>query len=317
MDGGILVSDRVLGAAGPALRAAAGPHPLVVLRPGAVEGDPAGVTAAYFSGDVFPERTREFVLVLAKAQGLRWLHSFSAGMDHPWFQQLLARGVRVTNSSGASAVPIAHTVMLYLLALSRDLRGFEDARSRRAWEPHDVVDLQDQRLVVLGMGPIGRAVARLGLAFGMEALGLTRNPRGDEPCATWPLARLDEALPRCDWLVIALPLADGTRGLLSADRLARLPRSAHLVNVGRGEIVDEAALVAALRSGHLAGAALDVFATEPLPPESPLWEMRNVIVTPHSSGTSPSNQARATALFVENLGRWRRGEPLRNEVKPG
>ena len=317
MNGGILVTDHVLAAAGAALHEAAGELPLVVLRPGAVDGDPAGVTVAYFSGDVYPERTREFVLTLARATGLRWLHSFAAGVDDPWFQQLLARGVRVTSSSGASAVPIAQTVMLYLLALSRDLRAWEEARRRKAWEPHDVVDLQGQTLAVLGMGPIGRSVAQLGRSFGMDVIGMTRSPRGDEPCETWPLSRLDELLPRCDWLVIALPLAEETRGLLSGARLARLRPGARLVNVGRGDVVDEPALVEALRSGHLAGAGLDVFATEPLPPESPLWEMPNVIVTPHSSGTSTANHSRATAIFLENLARWRRGEALRNEVKAG
>lgn len=315
MDDAILVTDEVLDAAGRALEEAADGIPLVVLRKDGVDGDPERASIAYFSGDVYPGRTREFVLALARAKSLRWLHSFAAGVDHPWFQGLLARGVRITNSSGASAVPIAHTVMLYLLALSRDLRAFESARSRRAWEPHDVVDLQGQTLVVAGMGPIGRSVAALGQAFAMEVIGVTRQPKGDEPCETWPLIRLDELLPRCDWLVLALPLAQQTRGMLSAERLARLKHGARIVNVGRGDLVDEPALVDALRSGRIAGAGLDVFATEPLPSESPLWELPGVIVTPHSSGTTPSNHPRATAIFVENLARWRRGEPLRNEVR--
>ncbi len=314
MSGGILVSDVVVESAGEALRAAAGDRPLVVLRGKEIDGDASRVEAAYFSGDVYPDRTRDFVLAVAKAASLRWLHSFSAGTDHPWFQQLLARGVRVSNSSGANAVPIAHTVMLYLLALSRDLRGFESARARRAWAPHDVVDLQGATLGVVGMGPIGREVARLGAAFGMHALGMTRRPKGDEPCETWPLARLSELLPRCDWLVLALPHAPETRDLVDAAALSRMKRGARLVNVGRGEVIDEPALVEALRSGHLGGAALDVFATEPLPPESPLWDLPNVIVTPHASGTTPANWPRANAIFVENVRRWRAGEPLRNEV---
>lgn len=314
MDGGILLTERVLAESGPALREAAGELPLVVLGAGGVAGDPAGVSVAYFSGELYPAGTREFIVTLAKARELRWLHSFSAGVDHPWFGQLLARGIRVTHSSGASAVPIAHTVMLYLLALSRDLRSWEEARSRRAWEPHDFADLQGQRLGILGMGPIGRSVAGLGMAFGMETVGMTRRPRGDEPCETWPLSRLEALLARTDWLVLALPLTDETRGILSAARLACLPPGARLVNVGRGDLVDEAALVAALRSGRLAGAGLDVFATEPLPPESPLWEMRHVIVTPHAAGSTPANHGRATRIFIENLLRWRRGEALRNEV---
>jgi phosphoglycerate dehydrogenase-like enzyme len=316
MTAGILVSDRVVSDAGPALREAAGDFSLLVLRPGAMLADPERAQIAYFSGDLFPARAREFVLALAKAEGLRWLHVFSAGVDHPWFQQLLARGVRITTSSGASAVPIAQTVTLYLLALSRDLRSWSDAQQRKAWEPHDIVDLQQQVLGVLGMGPIGREVARLGTALRMRVVGMTRSPKGDEPCETWPLSRLRELLPLVDWIVLALPLTSETRGILSADAIARMKPGACVLNVGRGDLVDEPALVKALESGALGGAGLDVFAEEPLPPESPLWGLPNVIVTPHSSGTTPANHPRATAIFVENLRRWRKGEALVNEVVP-
>jgi phosphoglycerate dehydrogenase-like enzyme len=314
MSGGILLSNHVLDAAGPALHEAAGDLCLIVLHPGAIDGDSAGAEIAYFSGDLYPARVREFVLALAKAESLRWLHVFSAGVDHPWFQQLLARGIRITTSSGASAVPIAQTVALYLLALSRDLRRWTEAQQRSAWEPHDVVDLQEQSLAILGMGPIGREVARLGAALRMRVLGMTRTPKGDEPCETWPLSRLHELLPLADWLVLALPLGPQTRGLLSAAAIARMKPGARLLNVGRGELVDEPALVKALQSGALAGAALDVFAVEPLPAESPLWALPNVIVTPHASGSTPANQPRANGIFVENLRRWRKGERLVNEV---
>jgi len=314
MTAGILVSDRVASDAGPALREAAGDFSLLVLRPDETLADPERAEIAYFSGDLFPARAREFVLALAKAEHLRWLHVFSAGVDHPWFQQLLARGVRITTSSGASAVPIAQTVTLYLLALSRDLRKWTDAQQRRAWEPHDIVDLQQQVLGVLGMGPIGREVARLGTALRMRVVGMTRSPKGDEPCETWPLSRLRELLPLVDWLVLALPLTSETRGILSAEAIARMKPGACVLNVGRGDLVDEPALVKALESGALGGAGLDVFAEEPLAPESPLWGLPNVIVTPHSSGTTPANYPRATAIFVENLRRWRKGEALVNEV---
>ncbi len=314
MGGGILVSDHVVGQGGAALRDACGDRPLVVLRPEGVEGDPTRAEIAYFSGDLFPARAREFVLALAKAEGLRWLHVFSAGVDHPWFQQLLVRGVRITTSSGASAVPIAQTVALYLLALSRDLRRWTQAQERRAWEPHDVVDLQEQTLGILGMGPIGREIARLGTALRMRVIGMTRSPKGDEPCETWPLSRLLDLLPRADWLVLALPLTSETQGILSAEAIARMKPGARLLNVGRGDLVDESALVQALESGALGGAGLDVFATEPLPPASPLWGLPNVIVTPHSSGTTPANHPRATAIFLDNLRRWREGKALVNEV---
>ncbi len=314
MTPGILLSDHVVNTTGAVLHEAAGGCPFVVLRDGNVDGDPTTVEAAYFSGDLYPERAREFVLALAKAEKLRWLHVFGAGIDHPWFQQLLSKGVRITTSSGASAVPIAQTVALYMLALSRDFRRWDDAQRRHAWEPHDVLDLQEQTLGILGMGPIGHEVARLGDALRMRVIGMTRRPKGNESCETWPLSRLAELLPLVDWLVLALPLVKETTGLLSADALARMKPSARVVNVGRGGLIDEPALVNALQTGALAGAALDVFATEPLPTESPLWDMPNVIVTPHASGTTPTNQPRATAIFVENLAHWRRGKALRNEV---
>lgn len=281
---------------------------------GTCRGDAAGVELAFFSGDFFPDRVRDFVLALRDAPRLRWLHTFSAGVDHPWFQALRARGIRLTTSSGAHAAPIAHTVLLYLLALSRDLPAWLDAQRRRAWEPHPIAELSGLVLGVVGLGPIGLEVARLGAAFGMRVVGVRRTPRGDEPCETWPLARLDELLALADALVLALPLTDDTRHLFEARRLARMKRGAWLVNVGRGALVDEPALVDALREGRLGGAGLDVFESEPLPPESPLWDMPNVIVTPHNSGDAPGNLVRATEIFLDNLGRLVRGEPLRNEV---
>jgi phosphoglycerate dehydrogenase-like enzyme len=287
----------------------------VVLTPGApLRGDPASVELAYFSGDVFPDHVRDFVLALRDAPRLRWLHTFSAGVDHPWFQQLRARGIRLTTSSGAHAVPIAHTVLLYLLALSRGLPAWMDAQRRRAWETHEVKDLEGLVLGVVGLGPIGLEVARLGAACGMRVLGARRTPRGDEPCETWPLTRLDELCERADALVLALPLTPDTRHIVDAARLARMKPGAWLVNVGRGALVDEPALVEALRDGRLGGAGLDVFETEPLPAESPLWSLPNVIVTPHNSGDTPGNLVRASEIFLDNLARWTRGAPLRNEV---
>jgi len=313
--GALLVSDVVEREHGEALaRAARGVPRVVVGEGGATRGDPASVEIAYFSGDLYPARIRDFAVALGKAADVRWLQTFSAGVDHPWFQSLRSRGVRLTTASGAAAVPIAQTVMLYLLALTRRLPAWLEAQREARWAPHEIVDLQDRTLAVVGLGPIGLEVARLGQAMRMRVVGVRRALVGDEPCEAWPLARLDELLPQADALVLALPLTEETRGLLDARRLALLPRHALVVNVGRGELVDEPALVRALEAGALGGAGLDVFATEPLPAESPLWRLPNVIVTPHSSGVTPGNQTRATAIFLENLARYARGEPLRNEV---
>ncbi len=312
--GAILISDEVETRWGADLERIAPERPRVVLRGESVEGDAAEVEIAFFSGDVFPDRTRALAGALREARELRWFHSFSAGIDHPWFQRMLERGVRLTTSSGAMAAPIAHTVMLYVLALSRDLRGWIRDQEAARWNERDVQDLEGRCLGVVGLGPIGLEVARLGAAFGMRVIGLRRTPRGDEPCETWPLTRLDELLPLVDHLVLALPLTDETHHLLDARRLALLRPSACLVNIARGALVDEAALVRALEKRELAGAGLDVFEVEPLPAESPLWRMPNVIVTPHSSGTNPGNRRCAAAIFLDNLARYQRGEALRNEV---
>lgn len=311
----MLVSRWVEDRYAEALDAAAPERPRVVVEPDAtLRGDASAVDLAFFSGDLFPDHVRDFILALRDAPRLSWLHTFSAGVDHPWFQALRQRGVRLSTSSGAQSVPIAQTVLLYLLALSRDLGRWQEAQRRRAWEPHEFRDLQGLTLAVVGLGPIGREVARLGTAFGMRVVGARRTPSGAEPCETWPLSRLDELLAIADAVVLALPLTDDTRELISAARIARMKPGAWFVNVGRGALVDEPALVAALQSGALGGAGLDVFAVEPLPPESPLWSMPNVIVTPHSSGDTPSNLGRACDLFVDNLARYCRGERLHNEV---
>ena len=317
MRGSILISEAVEGHYGAALEEAAPGAKHIVLAPdGSTKGLDA-VEVVYFSGDLFPDAMRPFLHALKEIPDVRWLHSFSAGVDNVFFQRLLDRGARLTTSSGAMAVPIAQTVMMYLLALTRDLPGWLGDQSRRHWNPREIADLQGRTLGVVGLGPIGLEVARLGMALRMRVIGVRRRPSGDEPCETWTFARLHELLPEVDVLVLAVPLAEGTRGLIDRVALAALKPGCLIVNIGRGEVIDEPALVEALESGHVGGAGLDVFDTEPLPDESPLWGMPNVIVTPHSSGTSPSNFHRASEIFVENVQRYVRGEPMRNEVGVG
>ena len=311
-----MVSDGIEAEWGAAMDTAAPDLRRVVAFPGAPVPDYSKIEVLYFSGDVFPERAREFAIAALKAENLRWMHTFSAGVDDSFFKTLVQRGVRLTTSSGAQAVPIAQPVILYLLALSRDLPGWlQDQRDRR-WNPRSVRDLQGLHLGVVGLGPLGEAVARLGLALGMRVTGLRRSPRGDEPGETRSMDELAGLLPEVDALVLAVPLTEATRNLMNAEAFALLKPGALFVNVARGEVVDEEALVASLREGRLAGAGLDVFREEPLPEESPLWSMPNVLVTPHSSGTSPGNQVRASEIFIENLHGYMRGGVLRNEVGP-
>lgn len=272
------------------------------------------INAAFYSSDLWPERSRGIALSILKATNLKWLHTFSAGVDNPFFTQLMERGVRLTNSSGATASPIAQTAILYMLALSRNVRAWLQHQDAHEWQRHEFAELDSANLVVIGMGPIGNEIARLGVALNMNVNGVRRTPAGDEPCPTYSFDKLDMLLADADWVAVALPLTPNTREMFNAQRFSVMKKGAFFVNVGRGELVDEPAMIDALRSGHLAGAGLDVFAVEPLSHDSPLWDMPNVIITPHSSGASPQSGRRAEKIFVDNLQRWVSGAPLRNEV---
>lgn len=274
----------------------------------------AAIDLAVFSTDIWTGgHGRRFFRIALSASNLRWLHVFAAGLDDPVFAELARRGVRITGSAGSSAVAIAHTAVMHLLALCRNVRPLSLAQSDRRWQPMDHLDLEGRTVCIVGLGAIGREIARILPHLGVRVTAVRRSPDGTEPCLTHPAGRLHEALREADDLVLAASLDDDSRGLIGAAELALLRPGGHVVNVGRGELVDERALITALQSGHVGGAALDVFATEPLPPESPLWAMPNVIVTPHVAGRTPLSSVRAAAVFTENLGRWTRGETLRNE----
>lgn len=271
------------------------------------------IDLAVFSADLWrEERGAPFMKVLLQAPNATWLHMFSAGLDNPVFTALGQQGITVTHSAGSSAVPIAHTVIMHVIALCREARAFGVAQSEHRWANSDTIDVEGRRMAIIGLGAIGSEVARLAAHFGIDVVGMRRTPTGDEPCTTWPISRLHELLPQVDDLVLTAPLTDETRGIIGAAELALLPHGAHVVNVGRGELLDEEALVAALRSGHLGGAALDVFVVEPLPADSPLWDLPNVIVTPHSAGTTELSAQRAADVFADNLRRFTAGSPLRN-----
>ncbi|HYC54386.1 MAG TPA: D-2-hydroxyacid dehydrogenase [Candidatus Binatia bacterium] len=317
MRGAIVVSDFLEQHWSVQLDAAAPGIPRLVLGENGLNGDPQQAEVAYFSGDLFPERGRDFFFPMLHASELKWLHTFSAGVDHPIFHRFLDAGVRLTTSSGASSATIAETVLFFLLYLSREFWRTHAARQQRGWLPHDVRELAGATVAVVGMGPIGMEVALRARAFGMNVVGVTRTPKGTEGFPVLALSSLDEAIAPAQYVVLALPLTPQTRGLFDRARLARMKRGAFFVNVARGELVDETALIDALKAGNLAGAALDVFAEEPLPSTSPLWEMPNVVITPHSAGRSLASNDRATGIFLDNLGRYLRGEPLRNETFPG
>ena len=275
----------------------------------------ARIDIAVFSHDLWKAgRGGSYFKVLLGAPHVKWLHMFAAGTDNPIFDEIRRRGIRLTHSAGSSATPIAHTVIMHVLALCRGARSFATAQSEHVWADSEVTDVEGRTIGIIGLGSIGGEVARLAPQFGMRVLGMRRNPHGDEPCETWPISRLHELLPLVDDLVLTAPLTNETRNIIGEVELALLPRGAHVINVGRGQLIDEAALIAALQSGQVGGAALDVFVIEPLPTESPLWDLPNVIVTPHSAGGTALATQRAADIFAQNLGRYQRAEPMINEV---
>jgi len=262
---------------------------------------------------------QRFFDTLAAAPRLRWLHIHAAGTDRPVYPPLVARGVAITTSSGSSARTIGVSVLGGMIALARGFVGQWDAQRRHAWEPLDELngpaEFGKGTAVVVGQGPIGREIARLLRAFGLRVVGVRRSAPGDGPgdcdeIVTY--ADLPRVLPRADWLVLACPLTEITRGLVDARALALLPPGARLVNVARGEVVAEDALIAALAAGRLAGAWLDVFSHEPLAAGSPLWDLPNVIISPHSSSRTNGTYDAVGEIFLDNLARWRDARPLRN-----
>ena len=280
----------------------------------------ARVEVAFFSTDVFPDGSRQFFSAVRKAPALKWLHVFNVGVDHPIYTEMLERGVRLTTSAGSTAEPIAQTAIAALIMLGREWPRWLSAQREHRWDPmktHEFPrDLRGQTAVIVGLGAIGHEIARLARILGLHVIALRRSPRRPEDPVDEMFTpdRLAEVLPRADWLIVACPLTEETRNMIDAAMLGRLPPTARLLNIGRGEVVDEPALIDALRSRRLAGAYLDVFAQEPLPPESPLWDLPNVLVTPHNSSVAAGNARRVYDIFVDNLARWKAGGPLVNEV---
>ncbi|MBL0419921.1 D-2-hydroxyacid dehydrogenase [Ramlibacter sp. AW1] len=326
----LLVSPRIARDFGAELRAAGGPglHLAVVdaampLSPGQLEE----VDVALVSLDVIGLSTktvltpymRLFCEQLLGAPRLRWMHIPSAGVDRPVFQELLRRGVRVTTSSGANAQAVAHTALMGVLLLGRGGLHWIQAQRAHQWAPlrgaEAPPDLAGQTAIVVGQGPIGRSIAQLLRTLGLRVHGLRHRPQpGDAGQQIHGYAALGELAREAHWLVLACPLTEATRRLVDARVLNAMPRGGRVVNVGRGGVLDEAALLAALESGQISGAHLDVFEQEPLPPGSAFWARPDVLVTPHNAGSSAGYADRCVHLFLDNLARWTRAEPLLQEV---
>ena len=261
--------------------------------------------------------------LIERAPKLRFIQSISAGTDQYSRDLLRARGIRLASAQGANVRAVAEHAMALILALMRRLPEARDNQAKRAWR--GMIGERDRRedelggkaLLIIGLGQIGGRLARLAKAFELRVLGIRRDPNAGSNGAdeVHGVDRLAELLPQADLVALTCPLTRETEGLIGARALGAMKRSAYLINVARGRCVDEAALIAALREGRIAGAALDCFRDEPLPPSSPLWDFPNVLITPHAAGETRRYEENVIDILLENLDRLWRGETtLRNGI---
>ncbi|MFI5447881.1 D-2-hydroxyacid dehydrogenase [Polaromonas sp. UC242_47] len=324
----ILLSDQARACLEERIAKALGPRPFRLVSIDAMGTQPSGdVDIAFISRDVTGRSTKHVLSpslqacydALRSAPSLQWVHIHSAGADRPVFAELRERGVAVTTSSGTNAQVVAQTAIAGLLALARRFPQLMAAQRSHTWAPLIGTelprDLDGQTAVVVGWGPIGQYVGRLLDVLGLRTIVVRNSARPVQGVhRVVGFDALNEVLPLADWLILACPLTLITRELIGRGALDLLPSGAHLVNVARGEVVNEPDLIEALRNGRLAGAFLDVFAHEPLSADSPLWDLPHVIVTPHAAGHSDGHFRRVAQVFADNLARWAANETLANRV---
>ena len=255
--------------------------------------------------------------ILDKCVRLRWLHMSSAGVDGQLPEDLASRGIVLTKGSGAYNTPISEHILAMMLGFARNLPRFIRNQARRSWDRSgNLLQLADKTLSIYGMGSIGTELARIACALRMKVYGMALKPRPKPNFveALWTPERLDDLLRVADFLAICCPLTEATRNRFGAREFALMKPTAYVFNIGRGGSIAQDALIEALREGRLAGAGLDVTWPEPLPTDSPLWDMPNVIITPHVAGSSDGTERRANEIVLENIRRFATGEALMNVV---
>jgi phosphoglycerate dehydrogenase-like enzyme len=272
-----------------------------------------------------PMPAASFDRLLARCPRLAWVHSATAGVERLLTAEAAGRSLVITNARGVFSEPIAEYTMMMILAVVRRLPELMELQRERTWQPLPARELRQVTIGIIGLGSIGRAVTRLATAFGARVIATRRDPdRGEGGDGNEPIPggldrilahdQLPELLAASDFVVLALPLTSTTDKLMDTRRLAQMKRGAWLINVARGRLVDQAALLRALRSGQLGGAILDTLWEEPLPASSPLWDVPGLIITPHTSWSSGRVLDRSIELFCENLVRFRDGRTLLNVV---
>ena len=277
-------------------------------------------------------RTEAFDRLLVRAPRLTWVHSATSGVERALTPVALERGLVVTNARGVFSRPIAEYVLMMILSVSRRLPQLLELQRERTWQPLEGVELRDVTVGIVGLGSIGRAVGALATSFGCRVVAVRRRGeagsasslRDDEGELFGEIVldrvggpeTLPELLAESDFIVLAAPLTSETEQMINAETLAMVKPGAWLINVARGRLIDERALIRALREGGLGGAVLDTFREEPLPATSPFYDLPNVIVTPHTAWSSGRVLDRSVELFCENLRRFAKGDPLLNVVDP-
>jgi D-2-hydroxyacid dehydrogenase (NADP+) len=258
------------------------------------------------------------------ARKLKWIHSTAAGVSQLMYPELRSSGIMLTNPSGIFSPPMAEHTMGLMISLARNFPDSVRYQDRGQWGQQPIsgqplTELNGQLLLIVGYGSIGRELARRARAFDMRVWGVTRSGEGDTTHVEkiLPVAKLEEGLAQADYIVLAAPETHETQQLIGAAQIAKIKRGARLINVGRGSLLDETALIRALEAGALGGAALDVTSTEPLPADSPLWKTRNLFITPHTSGVSDRLWQKETRLLMDLLERWFDGRELFNVVDFG
>ncbi len=263
-------------------------------------GDADAILLAPRFGSALVDHWREM-------ESVRWIHSLGAGVETLPFDLLRSRDVVVTNARGIYADALAEFVLAAMLCFAKDLRRLIINQAARQWDPFTVDRLEGKTLGIIGYGSIGEAIGRRATALGMQLLTVRRRQEFGEPT-------IDDVMAECDFIALSVPLTPATHGIINSARIAMMRPNAVLINVSRGTVVDEAALIDALAAKRIRGAALDVFATEPLPPSHRFWALDNVLLSPHSADQTADSHDRAMHLFFENLARFQRGESLENVV---
>lgn len=324
----ILLSGHTAAELAPQLIEIFGPDGYVHVTAKEIHDGTADADLCFVSREITGNSTKQNILpdtqffydALRQSKDLKWIQVHSAGADRQIFLDLIARGVTLTTSSGASASLVAQTALTGLLSLARRFPQLAAAQRAHIWAPFFKTglppDLEGQTALIVGWGPIGQKLGAWLTALGLKIIVVRQSANAQiDGARVISFAQFAEVLPDTDWLVLACPLTSQTTNLVSQQALALMKPSAHIVNISRGAVIDEPAMIDALKAGRLAGAYLDVFAQEPLPAESALWDMPNVIATPHTAGFSDGILQRMSQMFIENLKNWHSGRALFNVVK--